>query len=135
MNIYRVLVITIFTFSLVFLYFSFIGLDKLMIKYAYGQEPSSYMKTNEVEVPPFTMRNASIFCDPDDGLLSGGFEITVPSTNSTFDTLLYSNHPTHMTNSTETNRTQIFEGWTSGLINNASTSSNITTYGLCLNLK
>src|SRR5215213_1465507 len=132
----RLLVISVFIVPLVFFFFS-VGLDKLLIGYVYGQEPSSYMKTKEVEVPPFTMRNASIFCDAGDGLVSGGFEIPFPSINSSFDTILYSNHPTHMTNRTETNSTEIevFEGWSSGLLNNASTSSNITAYGLCLNLK
>jgi hypothetical protein len=81
---------------------------------------------------PVTMDNqttTSVFCNDGDGMISGGYSTGFSSTQSAFDTMVFSNHPTQ-----EINQTGYFEGWEAGLVNKGNTTAKITATVLCLNL-
>jgi hypothetical protein len=91
-----------------------------------AQAPYVNSKTAPVTMDNYT---TSVFCNDGDGMISGGYSIGFSSTQSAFDTMVSSNHPTQ-----EINQTGYFEGWEAGLVNKGNTTAKITATVLCLNL-
>lgn len=92
-----------------------------------AQAPYVNSETAPVAIGNYT--TTSVYCNDGDGMISGGYSTGFSSTQSAFDTLVYSNHPTQ-----EINQTGYFEGWEAGLVNKGNTSAEITALVLCLNL-
>lgn len=88
-----------------------------------------YLSTDTTAVPSGANATASAFCKDGDGMISGGYSAGLTSNHSTFDIMVYSNHPIQ-----EVNNTGYFEGWEAGLVNKGNKSTQITALVLCLNL-
>ena len=94
---------------------------------AVAQTPYLNSKITPVVIGNYS--TASVFCNDGDGMISGGYSIGFSSTQSAFDTMVYSNHPTQ-----EINQTGYFEGWEAGLANKGNTTAEIVAYGSLLKL-
>jgi hypothetical protein len=88
-----------------------------------------YLNSKTAQVATGDNATASVSCNDGDGMISGGYSIGFSSTQSAFDTIVNSNHPTQ-----EINQTGYFEGWEAGLVNKGNTTAKITAMVLCLNL-
>jgi hypothetical protein len=98
-----------------------------IINDAAGQMP--YLNSNMASVAVGENATASVFCNDGDGMISGGYSTDFSAVQSTFDAMIYSNHPTQ-----EINQSGYFEGWEAGLVNKGNATAKITATVLCLNL-
>lgn len=98
-----------------------------IVNEAVAQTP--YLNSKSIKVAMGDNSTASVFCNDGDGMMSGGYSTGFSSTQSAFDTMVYSNHPTQ-----EINQTGYFEGWEAGLVNKGNMTAEITAMVFCLNL-
>lgn len=98
-----------------------------IVNEAVAQTP--YLNSKSIKVGMGDNSTASVFCNDGDGMMSGGYSTGFSSTQSAFDTMVYSNHPTQ-----EINQTGYFEGWEAGLVNKGNMTAEITAMVFCLNL-
>jgi hypothetical protein len=109
--------------------FALVILNFFPIKDITAQGPP-YLKIKTIQVPSFKNATSRVFCESGDGIISGGYSIGFHSTNSPFNTILYSNHPLQ-----KVNTTGYFEGWEAGLVNKGNETVMLTATTLCLTLK
>lgn len=98
-----------------------------IVNEAVAQTP--YLNSKSIKVAMGDNSTPSVFCNDGDGMMSGGYSTGFSSTQSAFDTMVYSNHPTQ-----EINQTGYFEGWEAGLVNKGNMTAEITAMVFCLNL-